>query len=596
MTTRDPAGDATSLDRAILGWMQELTPHGILVTDTELRVKRWNLWLETNSGLARTEVLDRPLFEIFPEVAARRMDRYFRNALEGQVSLLSSALHGYLLPFPSPVREAGLLHMLQAARVAPLMEQDQVVGTITTIEDVTQREFQNSRVYRQHQRQELFSWALAQLIEAPDPEGMVKQIFPRISAHIFVDTYLNYLLEPDGRLYLHSSGGISREMREKLAAIHLSGTLCGTSGGRPEPVTFSSIHRSEEAKLEFARQLGLRAYVCNPLLVGEKLIGTLAFASRTRDHFTEDEVEFTGIVAQYVAIAIDRARNESALRRAQAELSRHAESLEQKVQERTRNLQETIAELESFSYSLAHDVRAPLRHIHGFSQALIEDHNHELSTEARKHVGSIDRAIQRLDALTLDILEYSKVASKPVQLTPVALEPLVREIISHNGALSVPGVVTVNSPLHSVLAERSLLDQCLTNLLDNALKFIPTPVAPRITVTTELRNGEHNQEPDARADKPSAPLHPVGPSATREQNPTRKARWVRIWVEDNGIGISPEFHGKIFGIFERLSHQQEGTGIGLAIVSKSIQRMGGRLGVESQSGQGSRFWVELPAA
>jgi signal transduction histidine kinase len=608
MISPDPTVHPCSIDRAILGWMQELTPHGILVTDAQLRINRWNLWLESNSGLKREEVLDRPLFEVFPEIVTRRMDRYFQSAMKGEVSLLSSALHGYLLPFASPVREAGFLNMLQTARIGPLVERGEVVGTITTIEDVTQREYQNSRVTRQHQRQELFSWALAQLIETPNPERMVKRIFPRISAHMFVDTYFNYFLEPDGQhLRLHSAGGIPRDMQERIGMITVGQALCGTSVRDGGPVVVPCIHESRDPKAAFARSLGLRAYVCNPLLVGEKLIGTLAFASRTRDSFTNDEVEFTRIVAQYVAIAIERARNEAALRKAEGELRSHAGLLEQKVLERTRKLQETIAELESFSYSLAHDVRAPLRHIHGFSEALLEDHGKELSTDARSYVDSIMRAVLRLETLTRDILEYSKVSSKPVELRPVNLEALVKSIVAHSPGLSVDEVVAVKSPLHRVMAERALLQQSLSNLLDNALKFIPAEVGPRIVVRTEI-NEDTALAAEQRPSKSSmpAPLNPVSAphaapdeaaaSADRGGTVPTAPRWVRIWVEDNGVGISPEFHRKIFGIFERLSHQEEGTGIGLAIVSKAVQRMGGRLGVESESGKGSRFWIELPAA
>ncbi|MFN7139177.1 MAG: ATP-binding protein [Limisphaerales bacterium] len=583
------ASEINSLDRAILGWMQELSPHGILITDAELRIKRWNLWLQTASGLKEEAVVDRSLFEVFPELAKRRMDRYFRAAMKGEVSLLASALHGYLLPFASPVREAGFLHMLQTARIAPLIETGQIVGTITTIEDVTQREFQNSRVYRQHQRQELLSWALGKLIETPDPESMVKNIFPQFSSHIFVDTFFNYLLEPDGEhLRLHSSGGVSRENREKLQRITVGQALCITNRSHSGPVVFSCIQESTDPEVAFPRELGLRAYICNPLLVGDKLIGTLAFASRSRDRFAEDEIAFTQTVTQYVAIAIDRARKEAALRKAQQELTEHAELLEKKVEERTRRLRETISELETFSYSLAHDVRAPLRHIHGFSHVLVEDHAHELSPSARRYVDNINRSIRRLDKLTKDILDYSKVSSKPLQMVRVDVESLFKEIITHNTALQMPGVVTMTQPFHPVLAEKSLLDQCLTNLMDNALKFVPEDIPPRINVSTELRATE---SPEAET---------AEPQPERRKSATRKVegakQWVRIYIKDNGIGIAPEFHGKIFGIFERLSHQKEGTGIGLAIVSKAIQRMGGHIGVESESGQGSTFWIELPAA
>ncbi len=559
------------LDRAILVWMQELSPHGICVTDTELRVQGWNSWLEASSGLNKSQVIGRELKEVFPELHTRRLDAYFKKALEGQVSVLSSAFHGYLFPLPSPIREAGFSNMLQTSRIAPLMQEGEIVGTITTIEDVTEREYQNSLLRRQHERQELFSWALAHLLQSKHPETMVKEIFPRISAHIGVDVYFNYLFDSESdQLRLHSAGGISAGLQQQLGVLGNKESICEVSAAQRQTIVLSRLDQSEDTRAQSLKQMGLRAYVCHPLHVDGKIIGTLSFGSRGRNNFEAEEIEFTRIVAQYVAIAIERSRNMEALRKAQDELSRHAESLEKKVQERTAKLRESIGELESFSYSLAHDVRAPLRHIQGFAQALIEDCGEELSVQARNYVDLIARAIRKLDALTDDILTYSQVSREALNLVPIDLESAFRNIFLRNPSLGAPGVVTIKGPLHRVLAERVLLDQCLSHLLDNAIKFVPAGVTPNIILRTELRK--------------------------EETSGGASSNWIRIWVEDNGIGISPEFHTRIFGIFERLATNSQGTGIGLAIVSKAIQRMGGRLGVESETGRGSKFWLQVPAA
>ena len=462
--------------------------------------------------------------------------------------------------------------MRQTVRIAPLIQDEEIVGTITIIEDVTEREHHNALLRKQHERKELFSWALSHLLESPEPEKMVKEIFPRISAHIGVDAYFNYLLDDDGtRLRLHSAGGVSSDIQKKFATLELGENLSGSCALERRTLVLSDVQQSKEKKAKGAKELGFNACVCHPLLADGKLIGTLAFAARKRNRFEDDEIEFTRIMAQYVAIALERSKNLSALTSAQRELRHHADSLKKEVGARTRELQESLNELESFSYSLAHDVRAPLRHVRGFALALLEDCESEFTPKARGYVDLILKAINRLDTLTEDILTYGRLSQNATTKTPVPLDDLLHDIISHHPKLKLPGVVTVKTPLHTPLAEKSLLMQCLTNLLDNAAKFVPAGVTPQILIRTETK-----------IEQPSG--------AHSEQ-------WVRIFVEDNGIGIPEEYHGRIFGIFERLGAENtvEGTGIGLAIVAKAMQRMGGRLGLSSEIGKGSKFWLELPA-
>src|SRR5215212_961830 len=127
---------------ALLHWMQQLAPHGIFATDNELRVQTWNHWLEAHSGLSAKNAIGKPLLELFPQLAARKLADQYHRALEGQVSVLSTALHSYLLPFATTVRDSGFQFMQQTARIGPLLQNRMVCGTITTIEDVTQREVQ----------------------------------------------------------------------------------------------------------------------------------------------------------------------------------------------------------------------------------------------------------------------------------------------------------------------------------------------------------------------------------------------------------------------------------------------------------------------
>lgn len=563
----------TDLDRAILAWMQDLSPQGICITDAELRVQGWNSWLEINSGLEQESILGQNLLDLFPDLKTRRLEAYFNKALAGEVSVLSVAFHSYLFPFPPSIADSGFPHMLQTVRIAPLIQGTQIIGTITIIEDVTEREYHNSLLRKQHERKELLSWALSHLLESTEPEQLVKEIFPRISAHIGVDAYFNFLLDEGGtHLRLHSAGGVSSDIQKKYSTMKLGQHVSGTCALERRTIVGSEVQKNKGAESQTAKELGFTAYICHPLLADGKLIGTLAFATHKRERFRDDEIEFTKIIGQYVAIALERSRNVIALQSAQAKLQSHAVSLEKEVDVRTRELRESISELESFSYSLAHDVRAPLRHVRGYTSALLEDCGKEFSQEARTYVDLIIKAIHRLDGLTEDILAYGRLSQVPIRTAPVNLDELVNDIISHHPHLSPANVVTVKNPLHNPLAERPLLAQCLTNLLDNAVKFVPAGVTPRISIYTETKTEEstHNKPP---------------------------IQWVRIFVEDNGIGIPEEFHARIFGIFERLGKENEfeGTGIGLAIVAKAMHRMGGRLGLSSEIGKGTKFWLELPA-
>jgi len=239
------------------------------------------------------------------------------------------------------------------------------------------------------------------------------------------------------------------------------------------------------------------------------------------------------------------------------------------LEKRITALTEVNRELETFNYSISHDLRAPLRSMSGFAQALMDGQASKLGAQEADYVRRIANSARRMDTLLQDLLEYSRVSRASMPTTTVNLDGVVSEIVTlrEREIEQTKAQVEVKAPLGAVVAHMPTVQQILANLIDNGLKFVSKDTAPHLRVWSEnvAANGNHQQ-------------------------------FLRIWVEDNGIGIEKEFHEKIFGLFERLhpSHAFPGTGLGLAIVRKGVERMGGRVGLESQQDHGTRFWVELP--
>jgi signal transduction histidine kinase len=256
-----------------------------------------------------------------------------------------------------------------------------------------------------------------------------------------------------------------------------------------------------------------------------------------------------------------RKQAEEAMLQSRAELATRARQLDATVEKRTAELRETIQQLETFSYSIVHDMRAPLRSMRSFAGFLHQDHADKLDPTARDYLRRIMESAARMDALITDVLNYSRVSRGSADLATVDLDRLVPEIIEQYPNLQEKaGSIRVVRPLPKVAGNTALLTQVFSNLLGNALKFVPEGRQPEVRVHAE-------------------------PNCDN----------VRIWIEDNGIGVPPEQQEKIFGLFQRLHppDQYAGTGVGLAIVKRAAEKMGGKTGVESEPGKGSRFWIEL---
>jgi len=259
----------------------------------------------------------------------------------------------------------------------------------------------------------------------------------------------------------------------------------------------------------------------------------------------------------------ERKQIEKASRENEERFRTLAKNLEEIVQQRTAKLQEIVMELEAFSYSISHDMRSPLRAMQGYVEALLKDHKASLNAEAAHYLQRINRGAGRLELLVRDVLAYSKVAKGDLQLKSVHVEKLILEIVQSYDHLAASRMSVHVQSIPMVMGHEGLLTQVISNILANALKFARPGLFPVVTVSAETLGNQ-----------------------------------VVISFSDNGIGIAPKDHEEIFKIFGRVypEKQYEGTGIGLAIVKKACERMGGSVGVQSELGEGSRFFINLTKA
>lgn len=252
------------------------------------------------------------------------------------------------------------------------------------------------------------------------------------------------------------------------------------------------------------------------------------------------------------------------LKGVEAELQRYRDHLEALVRERTAALEASNRELEQFAYVASHDLQEPLRVVVSYVDLLSRRHADHLDGEALEFMGFVRQGAMRMSELIKDLLQYSEVGHPPDGAAEVDLHDVVVEAMDLLKAslAECRGEVRIAGPLPVVFGSRHELLSLFRNLIDNAIKYRQTELPPRVEISAERDGGT----------------------------------WI-VRVADNGIGIEPQYHEQIFGLFKRLHVQGEyrGTGAGLTVCRKVVERHGGRIWVESQPGQGSTFMIRLPA-
>jgi light-regulated signal transduction histidine kinase (bacteriophytochrome) len=260
--------------------------------------------------------------------------------------------------------------------------------------------------------------------------------------------------------------------------------------------------------------------------------------------------------------ALDEAKEKEAHRLAVEEIQKLNAELEQRVIERTVQLKAANKELEAFTYSVSHDLRAPLRAVDGFSRFVLEDYENKLDSEGRRLLNLIRSNIQKMDQLITDLLALSRVTRCELNLSGIDMTQMAISMFNESAAPDVNNKISLTvDPLPEACADPTYIRQVWANLIANAIKFSSKEKKPSIRICGRIENGFNV-----------------------------------YCVKDNGVGFNPEYAHKLFGVFQRLhkSDDFEGTGVGLAIVQRIVHRHGGKVWAESEEGKGATFYFSLP--
>ncbi len=295
---------------------------------------------------------------------------------------------------------------------------------------------------------------------------------------------------------------------------------------------------------EFYRRQGVMSYLGVPLLIKEEVLGVLVFLTREEHRFTHEEIEFLSTLADQAAMAIHNSQSYAATTKLAADLAR------------------SNTELEQFAYVASHDLQEPLRMITGYTSLLAKRYQGKLDSDADEFIGYATDGAKRMHALINDLLTYSRVGTRGKEFSPTDCEAVLQTTLAGlRPAIEESNASITHDPLPTVMADATQLGQLFQNLIGNGIKY--------------------------RDSKP-----PVIRVSSKKEG----SRWL-FSVRDNGIGIDPKYGERIFVIFQRLHNREDypGTGIGLTVCKKIVERHGGRIWVESQPGQGATFYFTLPA-
>ena len=418
-----------------------------------------------------------------------------------------------------------------------------------------------------------------QLASELDPLRLLENFCPAAREIIGARYAAVGLLEEGARTlqHLHLSG-LDAEIASRIRSPAVDPGILARVLLERQPLRLKDIGTDPLATGFPASRLPNRCFLGVTIGSPSQIYGALYLLEKLgADEFTAEDERVIATLAAQAAVAYENARLYGEIQRRTAELKSEVserkqaeeqigklnEELERRVNERTAELTAINAELEAFAYSIAHDLRAPLRHVIGFSRILVEEHGAGLEPETRQHLDRIHESARHMGNLVDDLLNLSRVGRKELHRQVTGLNSLVTEALSElKSEIEDRAIEWKIGRLPFVDCDPGLMKQVFTNLLSNALKY----TRPRERAVIEV-------------DQTTVDGQPV------------------VFVRDNGVGFDMKYADKLFGMFQRLHRSEdfEGTGVGLAIVQRIIHKHGGRIWVEAELNRGARFYFTLPS-
>jgi PAS domain S-box-containing protein len=573
-----------------------------------------------------------------------------------------------------------------------------ITQSVGMVHDITGRKQAEALLRRNGERQEIISQTASRLLASDKPQLLVEELCTRVMNYLECDAFFNFLAdEHRGKLHLNAYAGIPKEKARDIEWLDYGMAVCGCAARDACRIVAENIPGTPDVRTELVKSFGIKAYACHPLMEKDLVIGTLSFGARSRNTFSEEDLALMKDVANLVAIAMYRIRNEEALRIAHAELgtivqertmelkktltsledekrrfnevldvlpayvilltpdyhvafenrffrerfgesngrhcfaflfgrsepceicetyktldhmepqqwewtgpdghiydiydfpfidadgstlilemglditekkkiegelSTHRHHLEELVERRTAQLEEANRGLESFSYSVSHDLRAPLRAIDGYSKMILRRQGDKFDAETKRQFEQVRESVRGMGQLIEDLLDFSRLGGQELNLKIFDMRELLDETWQELQSMDSDRRMTLKmNTMPSGWGDRSLMKQVCHNLFSNAIKFTRT----RDTAIIEVGGNENGNENV-------------------------------YYIKDNGVGYDMKYHDKMFGVFQRLhsASEYEGTGIGLAIVQRIIRYHGGRVWSEGKVNEGAVFYFTLP--